>query len=179
MKKYLLIAVMAIASVAFATAQPRAIGGRLGAFDGVSYQHGFGDSNMLEVEAGWGWGGCVSHFHDGQHDWHWGGHSVQAAVTYDWIDPFGATFPTMPKGEWHWYLGVGGAGGFNFHGHENNFGFVGAAGRCGVEYDFWFPLQLAVDFRPTLGAAFWNGGAGFYWDMWSAAFGLCVRYKFN
>ena len=173
MKKILLIAVMAIACVAVASAQPRAIGGRLGAFDGVSYQHGFGESNMLEIEAGWGWTGCVSTF-EGGHAWGWGGHSIQAAITYDWIDPFGATFPWDKKGEWHWYLGVGGAGGYIL----NNAGFVGAAGRCGVEYDFWFPLQLSIDFRPTIGAAIWDGGVGMYWDVWSAAFGLSARYKF-
>ncbi len=173
MKKILLIAVMAIACVAFVNAQPRAIGGRLGAFDGVSYQHGFGESNMLEIEAGWGWTGCVSTF-EGGHAWGWGGHSIQAAITYDWIDPFGATFPWDKKGEWHWYLGVGGAGGYIL----NNAGFVGAAGRCGVEYDFWFPLQLSIDFRPTIGAAIWDGGVGMYWDVWSAAFGLSARYKF-
>lgn len=165
MKKILLIAVMAIACVAFVNAQPRAIGGRLGAFDGVSYQHGFGESNMLEIEAGWGISGGINGY------WGWG-HTVQAAVTYDWIDPCGATFPAMPKGEWHWYLGVGGAGGYGFY----DWGFLGAAGRCGVEYDFWFPLQLSIDYRPVFGAAFAQGGAGFYWDVW----GLClgVRYKF-
>ena len=173
MKKYFLVAIMAIACVAFVNAQPRAIGGRLGAFDGVSYQHGFGESNMLEIEAGWGWTGCVSTF-EGGHAWGWGGHSIQAAITYDWIDPFGATFPWDKKGEWHWYLGVGGAGGYIL----NNAGFVGAAGRCGVEYDFWFPLQLSIDFRPTIGAAIWDGGVGMYWDVWSAAFGLSARYKF-
>ena len=41
MKKYLFIAVLAVASLA-AYAQPRAIGGRVGAFEGFSYQHGFG-----------------------------------------------------------------------------------------------------------------------------------------
>ena len=170
MKKILLIAVMAIACVAFVNAQPRAIGGRLGAFDGVSYQHGFGESNMLEIEAGWGWTGCIAY----NGGWGWGGHNVQAAVTYDWIDPCGAKFPAMPKGEWHWYLGVGGAGGYIFGGA----GFLGAAGRCGVEYDFWFPLQISIDFRPTLGVALAENFAGFYWDVWSAAFGLGVRYKF-
>ena len=168
MKKILLIAVMAIACVAFVNAQPRAIGGRLGAFDGVSYQHGFGESNMLEVEAGWGISGGVNNSPVG----YWT-HTVQAAVTYDWIDPCGAKFPAMPKGEWHWYLGVGGAGGYAFY---SDWGFLGAAGRCGVEYDFWFPLQLSIDYRPVLGAAIAQGGAGFYWDVW----GLClgVRYKF-
>ncbi len=165
MKKSILIAVVALVCGTMAYAQPRAIGGRLGAFNGVSYEHGFGDSNMLEIEAGFG---CVGGIDNAF------GYigSIQAAVTYDWIDPFGATFPWEHKGEWHWYLGVGGAGGYVF----NNAGFIGAAGRAGVEYDFWFPLQLSIDFRPVVGAGLWNGGAGCYWEATALALG--VRYKF-
>ena len=180
MKKILLIAVMAIACVAFVNAQPRAIGVRLGGFDGVSYQHGFGESNMLEVEAGWGLNGCLN---AGVAGWH--GYNFQAAVTYDWIDPFGAKFNWDKKGEWHWYLGVGGAGGYGWHVSSwawgygaSGFGCVGAAGRCGVEYDFWFPLQLSIDFRPVIGAAFDANSAYAYWDIWASAFGLSARYKF-
>lgn len=194
MKKILFVAVLAFASV-MAYAQPRAIGGRLGEFDGVSYQHGFGDSNMLEIEAGFNlgnyWGNRMVGWEDGN-QWHMYGHNVQLAATYDWIDPFNATFPWEHRGEWHWYLGVGAAGGFGWHaytyvdgvgqtGADENWGFVGAVGRAGVEYDFWFPLQLSLDYRPTLGAGLADGGslgtqAGFYYDI----FGIClgVRYKF-
>ena len=195
MKKFLFVAVLALASV-MAYAQPRAIGVRLGEFDGFSYQHGLGDNNMLEFEVGFNlgsfWGNRMVGWENGN-EWHLYGHSIQAAVTYDWIDPFGATFPAMPKGEWHWYLGVGGAGGFGWYGSaydrnagvsagtDLNWGYVAAAGRVGVEYDFWFPLQLSLDFRPTLGAGLvddLNGGAraALHYDL----FGLClgVRYKF-
>ena len=50
MKKYLLIAVLAVASLA-AYAQPRAVGVNLGGWSSISYQHGFGESNMLDVAA--------------------------------------------------------------------------------------------------------------------------------
>ena len=193
MKKYLFVAVLAFASV-MAYAQPRAIGVRLGEFNGVSYQHGFGESNMLEIEAGFNFGNQWANRMVGWEDgnkWNMHGHNVQVAVTYDWIDPFGAQFPTMPKGEWHWYMGVGAAGGFGWHGYtvaadavvgaDRNWGFVGGVGRIGVEYDFWFPLQLSLDYRPTLGAGLVDAGqlgtqAGLYYDL----FGLClgVRYKF-
>lgn len=163
MKKLLFIAILALASIT-AYAQPRAIGARLGAFDGFSYEHSLGQ-NMLEVEVGWGLCGGIDQFHGF-------GHTIQAAVTYDWIDPFGATVPWNEKGEWHWYMGVGGAGGYIL----NNAGFVGAAGRFGIEYDFWFPMQLSLDYRPTLGAALYDGGAGFYWDVWGISLG--IRYKF-
>ena len=157
MKKFLLIAVLAVASLA-AYAQPRAIGGRLGYGAEVSYQHGFGESNMLEVEVG------VPGFY-----------GLEAACTYDWIDPFNAPVPWNEKGEWHWYMGVGGALQTNF---GFNYGFVGAAGRIGIEYDFWFPLQLSLDFRPTLGVAFGGGAVGFGYDVYCGGLGLGIRYKF-
>lgn len=123
MKKYLLIAILAVASVC-AYAQPRAIGVRLGYGAEVSYEHPFGQ-NMLSVEVG------VPAFS-----------SIEAAITYDWIDPFGATVPWNEKGEWHWYMGVGGA--FQTTWTNPGAGFIGAAGRFGIEYDFWFPLQALV-----------------------------------
>lgn len=189
MKKLFFVAVLAFASLAM-YAQPRAIGGRLGAFNGFSYQHGFGDSNMLEIEAGWSVDGRTDFWRTAggvkTHGRAWG-HNFQVAATYDWIDPFGATFPWEHKGEWHWYLGVGGAGGYGWHTWNSagdagwNWGFIGAAGRAGVEYDFWFPLQLSLDFRPTLGLGLYEdkvGGteAGLYWEMTCLALG--VRYKF-
>lgn len=193
MKKILFAAVLVFASV-MAYAQPRAIGVRLGEFDGVSYQHGFGESSMLEIEAGFNWGNWYGNRMVGWEDgnqWHMWGHNVQLAATYDWIDPFGATFHWEHKGEWHWYLGVGVAGGFGWAGYtrvagetvgaDGNWGFVGGVGRAGVEYDFWFPLQLSIDYRPTLGAGLVDAGslgtqAGFYYDV----LGLCLsaRYKF-
>jgi hypothetical protein len=197
MKKVLFVAILAFASV-MAYAQPRAIGGRLGAFDGVSYQHGFGENNMLEIEAGFSIDGRMDYWYNESnvryHDRAWG-NSIQAAVTYDWIDPFGAKFPWEHKGEWHWYMGVGAAGGYGWnlwgygsyagygvgYGYRCDWGFIGGAGRVGVEYDFWFPLQLSVDWRPTLGAALAGDGngnvmSGLYWEVSSIALG--VRYKF-
>ena len=190
MKKILFVAVLAFASM-MVYAGPRAIGGRLGAFSGVSYEHAFGDSNMLEIEAGFSIDGRLDRWWNessvSHHDHGWG-RTVQAAVTYDWIDPFGAKFPWEHKGEWHWYLGVGGAGGFgwnfwnSYDSYRRNWGFAAAAGRAGVEYDFWFPLQLSIDFRPTLGVGIvdnvYNDSskAGLYWEMTCLALG--VRYKF-
>ena len=194
MKKILFVAVLAFASV-MAYAQPRAIGVRLGSFDGISYQHGFGESSMLEVEAGFNigtyWGARIN----GKTDdvkWHMFGHNVQAAVTYDWIDPFGATFSWSKRGEWHWYLGVGAAGGYGWYGAaydknvgvvgtDGNWGWVGGAARAGVEYTFWFPLQVSLDYRPTVGAGLVERPdgkimTGCYWDVLSL--GLSARYRF-
>ena len=162
MKKFLVIAVLAVASLA-AYAQPRAIGVRLGYGAEVSYEHQLGQ-NMISLEVG------VPGFA-----------MLEAACTYDWIDPFGATVPWNEKGEWHWYMGVGGA--IATYGWAFNNGFVGACGRFGIEYDFWFPLQLSIDFRPTLGVALGDNGQGgvgaaFGYDVYCGGLGLGIRYKF-
>lgn len=179
MKKYFFIAVLALASV-MAYAQPRAIGANLGGSLGFSYQHGFGEANMLDVAV-------YTPIAVGQGAL-WG---LSGIVTYDWIDPFNAPVPWNEKGEWHWYMGVGAAGGFGWHGYtvaadavvgaDRNWGFVGGVGRIGVEYDFWFPLQLSLDYRPTLGAGLADAGqlgtkAGLYYDLFGLSLG--VRYKF-
>ena len=165
MKKYLLIAVLAVASLA-AYAQPRAIGANLGASIGFSYQHGFGESNMLDIAV-------YTPLASGRgHLWGLGAH-----ITYDWIDPFGAKVPWNEKGEWHWYMGVGGAGGYLFN--VGGAGWVGAAGHFGIEYDFWFPFQLSLDWRPVIGVGILGGGGvGFNTAGLYEGLTLGVRYKF-
>ena len=169
MKKFLFVAVLAMASV-MAYAQPRAIGVNLGASLGFSYQHGFGESNMLDVAV-------YTPIASGRGQL-WG---IGGTVTYDWIDPFGATVPWDQQGEWHWYMGVGGAGGvYNFDPCVWN---VGVAGHFGIEYDFWFPLQLSLDWRPNIGvvggaAGGQVGGIGFNTNGLYDGITLGVRYKF-
>ena len=169
MKKALFVALMAVASIAIASAQPRAIGGNIGGGIGFSYEHGFGEANMLDVAASFplfGVFGNEARF------------GIMGHVTYDWIDPFNAPVPWNEKGEWHWYMGVGGAGGaYSF---KDGWWYVGAAGHIGIEYDFWCPLQLSVDYRPSIGIT--NGWRdenkvhfddhGFY------GISIGVRYKF-
>lgn len=166
MKKFILMAVMAVASFSFAIAQPRAVGVNLGTGLGISYQHGFGEKNMLDVAAnipvltaGLGVGGHV---------------------TYDWIDPFNTSVPWNQKGEWHWYMGVGGAGGAYglFSSNYPNYWYAGVAGHVGIEYDFWFPFQLSLDWRPVIGVADSEGGIGFGADGLYNGITLGVRYKF-
>jgi hypothetical protein len=154
-----LIAVLAVASLA-AYAQPRAIGANLGGSLGFSYQHGFGEANMLDVAVsvpflnGWGIGG---------------------SVTYDWIDPFNAPVPWNEKGEWHWYMGVGGGGGI--YGFKEPCWFAGVVGHIGIEYDFWFPLQLSLDWRPNIGVS--NAHKNWFnpWGLYDGI-SLGIRYKF-
>ena len=171
MKKFLFVVLLAAASIT-AYAQPRAIGANLGANFGFSYQHGFGEANMLDVAAYVPW---AAGFYGGGIAWGIGG-----IVTYDWIDPFGATVPWSEKGEWHWYMGVGGAGGFFF---GTTSGYVGAAGHFGIEYDFWFPMQLSVDYRPVIGVGIATAdgvtGVGFNTGGLYEGITIGIRYLFN
>ena len=163
MKKILFVAVLALASV-MAYAQPRAIGLNLGSNSGFSYQHGFGETNMLDIDVHTG---VVTGFLLG-----WG---VGAHITYDWIDPFGATVPWNNKGEWHWYMGVGGAGGVYGFSSPVNW-YAGVAGHIGIEYDFWFPFQLSLDWRPCIGV---SNTSSYWFDLYGLyGVSLGVRYKF-
>lgn len=159
MKKFFLVAMMALVSVAFVNAQPRSIGANLGADLGFSYQHGFGEQNMLDVAVSIpAWLG------------------LSGKVTYDWIDPFNAPVPWNEKGEWHWYMGVG--GGVGMYGFNDIDWFAGVAGHIGIEYDFWFPMQLSLDWRPTIGVtSLGYETVGF--DLWGLyGLSLGIRYLF-
>lgn len=174
-KRILLFATFVITSIAAAYAQPRAIGLRQGYGSEISYQHGLGE-NMLSLDLG-----LAAYA------------GLEAAVTYDWIDPFNAVIPWANRGEWHWYMGVGGALGWcwpvkYYYGYDYGYGYIhqfyfGVTGRIGVEYDFWFPLQLSLDWRPTFGPGFAVGGgySNAYFNtgsLYAGAICLGVRYKF-
>lgn len=166
MKKFILVFAATVLAAVAVSAQPRAIGARLGWGAEVSYQHSLGVDNMLSAELSFP-----------------GFAAVGAAATYDWLNPFNTAIPWNHKGEWNWYMGVGGGASYWFGGFLN----VGVAGRVGVEYDFWFPLQLSFDWRPVIGPDIYFGGAagdsethvGFSgYGFYAGAISLGVRYKF-
>jgi hypothetical protein len=177
MKKLLLIAIMAVAGVAAAVAQPRAIGINLGYGADVSYQHSIGASNMVDLSVN------IPAFS-----------GIGATATYDWVNPFGTAIPWNNKGEWNWNLGVGaGVGVYNpfrtVAVGVNEQGelvkewagkiYVGAVGHVGVEYNFWFPLQLSVDYRPNIGVAIAaDGGAMFNGVGLFSGITIGARYLF-
>ena len=162
-KKILCAALLLVSTAAVVSAQPRSVGLNLGPWTSLSYQHGFGEANMLDVAAN-----IILPFN--------GNFGVGGHVTYDWIDPFNAAVPWQERGEWHWYMGVGGSGGFVF-GNTGGF-YAGVAGHIGIEYDFWFPLQLSLDWRPSLGVADRGGKVGFNDGGLWGPLSLGVRYKF-
>jgi hypothetical protein len=76
MKKFILIAILAITGIAAAVAQPRAIGANIGYGVDISYQHTVGQSNVIDLSLNFpGFAG------------------IGASATYDWLNPFGAVIP--------------------------------------------------------------------------------------
>ena len=151
MKRIIIIAVLALGMASAAVAQPRAIGGRLGWGVEASYQHGFG-KDFLEADLGL----CTF---DG----------INGSVVYNFMC---AQPNWTDRGEWGFYAGPGialGAGGII---SGNPYFNLGVAGQVGLEYTFWFPLQLSFDIRPVLGYGF---NYGFHWSVMPA---LGVRYRF-
>ena len=189
-KSILLVAIMAMFGVATAIAQPRAIGGQIGNGIEFSYEHTLGN-NFVSVDAGFP-------------GWFINGFGVEAVATYNWLNPFGADFPTVSQGDWNWYMGVGAGIGDRIWNYSRwttydqewkNWFYFGAAGRIGVEYNFWFPLQLSAEWRPIVGPCFYSEttivGDGdsrvvnrkvypqFFTDgLYMSSFLIGVRYKF-
>jgi hypothetical protein len=158
MKKLLLVAIMAAAGIAAAVAQPRAIGANIGYGLDVSYQHSLGTDNMIDLSVN------IPAFS-----------GIGVTATYDWVNPFGTAIPWNNKGEWNWSLGVG--AGVGIYGFNAPAFYVGAVGHVGVEYNFWFPLQLSVDYRPNIGVRCGKGWADFNdWGFYGVTLG--VRYLF-
>ena len=150
MKKFLLMAVLAIGFATTASAQARAIGLRLGNGGEISYQHML-NKNFLEVDGGLGLG------FDGVFN-------VGATGIYNFmIKQFGDGFG--------FYAGPGAGVGLGLG--DANYFSLSAAGMVGLEYNFKIPLQLSIDFRQHVGIGF--GGNG----LWApSSICLGVRYRF-
>ena len=153
MKKIILLAVAVLGFTVAASAQPRAVGLRGGYGVEATYQHTLGE-NFVEANLGLNGFG-----------------SVNVAATYNWMI---AQPQWTDRGEWGFYAGPGAALGFEYGGDVNRIN-IAVAGQVGLEYTFWFPLQLSIDIRPQIGLAA-GGGAGFYFGGWCPALG--VRYRF-
>ena len=154
MKKIILAAAMVLGFAIAATAQPRAIGVRIGNGAEISYQHSF-NANFLEVDGGVGLGFDKTF-------------NLGATGIYNFMI---AQPAWTDRGEWGFYAGPGASVGLGLG--EANYLTLGAAGMVGLEYTFWFPLQLSLDFRQHLGFSF---GEKPLWAPSSIA--LSVRYRF-
>ena len=157
-KSLILAAILAVISVGSAVAQPRAIGANIGYGIDLSYQHSLGEANMIDVSVN------VPFFE-----------GIGATATYDWVNPFGAVIPWDYEGQWNWNLGVG--AGLGIYGFKAPAFYAGVVGHVGVSYDFWFPMQLSLDYRPNIGIV---GGEGLTFNTSGLYSGITlgVRYLF-
>ncbi len=157
MKKIILIAAMVLGFAVAASAQPRAIGGKLGWGVEASYQHTVRGADFVEVTAG------LNDFS-----------ALNASAIYNFMI---AQPAWTSRGEWGFYAGPGLSVGANFinvdaDGNNHAYFHLSAAGMVGLEYTFWFPLQLSFDLKPQLGFGF---NHGFHWNIMPS---LGVRYRF-
>ena len=165
MKKTLLIVIALLGLSLAAVAQPKAIGVRGGLlgphFNGeISYEQWSSlfdnDYDFVELDLGV-----------------FGGNGFKATALYN----FTLAQPEFTdRGEWGIYLGPGVAVGYgtgiNKNDEKKSAPFLGLAAQLGVEYTFWFPLQVSVDFRPGfMIPAYMNR------DNWYG-FALSARYAF-
>lgn len=160
MKKFLLVLATLIGFATVASAQSKALGLRLGGYNSeISYEHNMGGADFLEAELG-----------ASRND---AGFGFRATGIYNWMI---AQPNWTNRGEWGFYGGVGGSLGASPY-EDNGLLFSAAVvGQLGLEYSFWFPLQLAIDIRPAIGLV----GSHFYSSglvegIWPT---LSVRYSF-
>ena len=165
MKKLLLFAAMFIGLAVHAQERRNALGLRLGDNDGfggeISYQRYLSDNNRLELDLGW----RNSKHYD----------AITITGLYQWIWNI--------EGGFNWYAGVGGGlGSWEYNDKDypgfdpdddDNGTFVFLAGDLGIEYNFDFPLQLSLDFRPEL-----YFGDDFRDDDFGPDIALGIRFKF-
>lgn len=118
MKKIIILAAAILGFAVAASAQPKALGLRIGYGADLSYQHTLGGANFIEADLG------LESFK-----------SLNIAATYNFmIAQFGDGFG--------FYAGPGIGLGFAEKLR------VGIAGQVGLEYNFNAPVQLSLDVRP-------------------------------
>lgn len=155
MKRILFTIILATAAIG-AYAQPRAMGVRFGACGlEAGYQQSIKKDQFIEGNLGMDFGTGAK-----------GTPGIKATGTYNFI---WARPAWTNEGTWAIYAGPGVSMGYVYDSdHEiiepdiipySHGGFMlGVCAQVGVEYTFWFPLQLSVDLRPTI--AMHVGGKG-------------------
>ena len=163
MKTLIVSAYMLVGLVLGAQAQSiskNALGLRLGSNDGfgaeISYQRALKSDKRLEFDLGWRDSKDVS--------------AVKLVGLHQWVW-------NIDKG-FNWYAGAGGGLGtwnYNAYGVKNSGTFLFASGDIGIEYNFDFPLQLSLDYRPEIYVHY----DGYRDGNFGSDLALSARYKFN
>ncbi len=151
MKKIILTLMLAIGVFTVASAQVdgKAIGARLTYGAELSYQHPLSNINRVELDLGWA------------------AHSLGVTGIYQWVQSFPGADGL------NWYAGPGIGIGL-YSGEKSTSINAGIVGQIGLEYNFDFPLQVSLDYRP--GFYFVAGDNTFSPSYVGVALGL--RYKF-
>ena len=121
MKKIILSLALVLGCLTVANAQQNALGVKFGDGADLSYQRTLGGINRLELNLG------LSSLDNG---------NLAVAGLYQWVWNL--------AGDFNWYAGAGAGAVF-----ASDFGF-NVLGNIGIEYNFNFPLQLAIDYTPAL-----------------------------
>ena len=136
-----------------ANAQPRALGMRIGVEgSAISYQHNIQKRSFIEAE-------LESEFGSAE--------GLKATGTYNLIF---ARPAWTNRGYWGLYTGPGMSLGYI----DNKF-LIAFSAQAGIEYTFWFPLQLSVDLRPSYGVL---GGEFYKRGRLGFTPSLSARYRF-
>ena len=165
MRKFILIAAMALGFAVTASAQDFSLGARIGSGFQAQAEYCYNGSNYIEGRFGMNWSNCAGQLLTADftalHNWN--------ICKMDWTPSFG-----------QWFFDAG--AGFSIGGRENlvNLGVAGCA-KLGVKLNS-LPLKLAVDFTPVIGPSIFyfkglESGAAFN-EYNLANLGLSVVYNF-
>ena len=160
MKKIILTALVLVGLSFTSQAQEisdNALGLRLGDNHGfgyeLSYQRKLSSDNRLELDLGLRNSNEVNGF--------------KITGVYQWVWNI--------EGGFNWYAGIGGGlGTWSYNDNKSdryNETYAFVAGDLGIEYNFDFPLQIALDLRPELAFSDYNDGI-------NSDIALSLRYKF-
>ena len=150
MKKIFAVLAAALLFSAAVSAQPKAVGVRIGYGAEVSYQHYLGGSNFLEADLGFM------------------GNGFRLTGIYD--------FNLGNAGNFNFYVGPGASLGLanvkDDGGNVKTAFSAAVVGQIGAEFAVpGVPLNFSLDWRPAI---YFTGGNVFGWD----GFALGIRYRF-
>lgn len=153
MKRFWIATILAAGFAVSLEAQPKAVGGRIGAtgFE-VNYQHNIRKADFIEIGTGLNFGYA-------------GGAGFSATGVYNFTF---ARPAWTERGTWGLYAGPGLSMGYVYDRVTEKTGsslyrfaddgfMLSFVAQVGLEYTFWFPLQLSVDLRPMFGMHVNNG----------------------
>ena len=155
MKRTILILAAVLGFAVAASAQPKALGVRIGWGVDITYQNYLNSADFLEFDLGLDDGYNSSNFH------------------VDGVYNFMIAQPDWTRGKWGFYGGPGVSLAVWDNDDKDNVVYAGIVGNLGLEYTFNIPLQLFIDVRPRL--MFGDGGIR---SKGIFNFGLGICYSF-